>query len=502
MMPRLVEFPQDMEREVRFVEDTDPGQIIQATIDKLRAGEMPDKLMTAAALAVSRSCELPPDHHGGPIHPIAGIHATHQLAGRLDGEWGFVPVIQSVALANKHIHTPEMGPTVMAVIDPIEDNGDVDAMLTDFTAALVGRQSRQAERLLVALIKTAKPGQILNAMMAVALPQNALDDHFFLYPVFAARALDDLGWEWAEAVLRPPVRYLSRHPMVEQLPGFSDDFSTAGIVQFRRYGELEAMIDEFGITEGNIAVETWDGEADAIAALGETIGYVDDIAVVARLVAEGIGGGLSLAGAGEALSIGGAMLFLRSRSGNPFDVHVHTGINARRYLLGLDGISFRNKVLGLLTWAWGAEVRFINDVIDWPVGCNVAATDLGEGDLLAAIEASVTSQPVIHAFDSGVTVDALELTDAAREPMALAQQYAEAGYDAAAFFAMIGRLTCHDDVSEMHAYKLQQTAFEEYYATGERYRWMHMVSAAKHAACVVQMIPKEVYPEVRARLDA
>ncbi len=181
-MARLVEFPQDMEREVRFVEDTDPGQIIQATIDKLRAGEAPNTLMTAAALAISRSCELPPDNHGGPVHPIAGIHATHQLAGRLDGEWGFVPVIQSVALANKHIHSPDMGPTVMAAIEPVEDSGDVEAMLDAFAVALMKRQSRQAERLLVALIKTVKPGQILNAMLTVALPQNAFDDHFSSIP--------------------------------------------------------------------------------------------------------------------------------------------------------------------------------------------------------------------------------------------------------------------------------------------------------------------------------
>ena len=271
--------------------------------------------MTAAALAVSRSCELPRDHHGGPIHPIAGIHATHQLAGRLDGEWGYVPVIQSVALANKHIHTPEMGPTAMAAIEPAEDNGDVDAMLDDFAAALVGRQSRQAERLLAALVKTARPDRILNAMLAVGLRQNALDDHFFLYPLFAIRALDDIGWEWAETVLRPPVRYLSRHPMVEPLPGFRSDFVIGGIALYRRFGELEALIDEFDLTEGNIVLEATADETGAIAALAETIGHVDDILTIGRLVAEGIGGGLSLAGAGEALSIGGAMLFLRSRSG-------------------------------------------------------------------------------------------------------------------------------------------------------------------------------------------
>ena len=176
-MVKLVEFAPDMEREVRFIEETAPERIIEATLEKLRAGDSPRRLVTAAALAVSRSSELPPDHHGGPVHPIAGIHATHQLAGRLDGEWRFVPVVQSVALANKHIRSPDMGPTAMAAIEPAEDEGDPDAMLEAFAAALVARQSRHAERLLAALVKTASPGQILNAMLTVGLRQNALDDH-------------------------------------------------------------------------------------------------------------------------------------------------------------------------------------------------------------------------------------------------------------------------------------------------------------------------------------
>ncbi len=52
----------------------------------------------------------------------------------------------------------------------------------------------------------------------------------------------------------------------------------------------------------------------------------------------------------------------------------------------------------------------------------------------------------------------------------------------------------------MHAYKLQQAAYEEYHATREPYRWVHLVSAAKHAACVVQIQPKSVYPRARALL--
>ena len=44
------------------------------------------------------------------------------------------------------------------------------------------------------------------------------------------------------------------------------------------------------------------------------------------------------AGAAEALSYGAGLLSLRTDSGNPFNSHFHTGINARRWLLTRDGI--------------------------------------------------------------------------------------------------------------------------------------------------------------------
>jgi hypothetical protein len=63
------------------------------------------------------------------------------------------------------------------------------------------------------------------------------------------------------------------------------------------------------------------------------------------MIAEALAGGLSMEGAGEALSIGAAGLFLRSLTGNPMDVHLHTSANVRRWLLKLDGISMKNKLV-------------------------------------------------------------------------------------------------------------------------------------------------------------
>jgi hypothetical protein len=94
-----------------------------------------------------------------------------------------------------------------------------------------------------------------------------------------------------------------------------------------------------------------------IAELSEAIVSVDAFADIPVLMAKALAGGISLEGAGEALSIGAAGLFLRSLGGNPMDVHLHTSINLRRYLLRLDGISVKNKLMLLLTWQSGPEIR-------------------------------------------------------------------------------------------------------------------------------------------------
>src|SRR5580700_6990452 len=105
-MPRRVQYSDAIEPLVQFIEDTLPSEILDRTLDKLRAGVPTETMLTASALAVTRSTEMPPGHHGGPLHPLAGLYAISKLVDRLDGDDKFLPIIQHVALSNKHIHDP------------------------------------------------------------------------------------------------------------------------------------------------------------------------------------------------------------------------------------------------------------------------------------------------------------------------------------------------------------------------------------------------------------
>jgi hypothetical protein len=85
-MHRPVRFSDDIEPLVQFIEETDPKRILEATLTKLRDGLSVKKLLTASALAVTRSSDLPPGHHGGPLHPLVGLHALHNTVERVAGE--------------------------------------------------------------------------------------------------------------------------------------------------------------------------------------------------------------------------------------------------------------------------------------------------------------------------------------------------------------------------------------------------------------------------------
>ncbi|HEX4111527.1 MAG TPA: hypothetical protein VH020_03245, partial [Stellaceae bacterium] len=71
---------------MQFIEDTPRDQILDRTLEKLRAGTPIKTMLTASALAVTRSADLPPGHHGGPLHPLAGLYAISKLVDRLQGE--------------------------------------------------------------------------------------------------------------------------------------------------------------------------------------------------------------------------------------------------------------------------------------------------------------------------------------------------------------------------------------------------------------------------------
>src|ERR1700674_5986139 len=119
-MAQRVAYPDHIEPLVQLVEETPPERIVARAHALLVGGTGFRDMLLASAMAVARSSDLPPGHHGGPLHPLAGLYAVSKLVARLEGEQRFVPVLQHVALSNKHIHHPAMGPYSLLEFEPLD----------------------------------------------------------------------------------------------------------------------------------------------------------------------------------------------------------------------------------------------------------------------------------------------------------------------------------------------------------------------------------------------
>lgn len=465
-MHKRVQYSDEIEPLVQFIEETDPSEIVDQTLAKLRAGVPIKTVLTASALAVTRSSDLPPGHHGGPLHPLVGLHAIRSIVERLSGENRFLPVLQHVALSNKHIHHPGMGPYALLEFEPL-DAGGVEATKKAFFDAVDRGVYNAADHHFLWLWQHIPPVEALDLLLTVAIPKNVLDDHYFIFPVFTWRAVEWLGWEYLPVLMRPAVRYVTRFPTPPDIP------------------EIEVLLDDYQLLEHPLRPCTGADETATIGRLGDAIGYCDKYAEIPVMVARALADGLSVEGAGEALSIGAASLFLRSLSGNPMDVHLHTGVNLRRYLLRMDGLSLRNKLLALLLWHTGPEVRSTQNRMEPPPQPDptvVAALPYRPQDeLLDAITESIYTQPLID-WSTVINLGRLRAVPEVKITVNLAQQYANLGYEAAAFLSRLAEIACHDNFTEMHAFKHHQAVVEEFYATREPWRLRHLVAGAQAAA--------------------
>src|SRR5207253_6214273 len=124
--------------------------------------------------------------------------------------------------------------------------------------------------------------------------------------------LDWLGREHTPFLMRPAVRYVSRFPTPPVL------------------SHIEPLLEEYELLKRPLGFHTSPEETPAIGVLGEAITGCDNYQEIPRMLAKALADGLSLQGTGEALSIGAAGLFMRSLTGNPMDVHLHTGAKDRK----------------------------------------------------------------------------------------------------------------------------------------------------------------------------
>jgi len=100
------------------------------------------------------------------------FYAVSKLVERLEGEDRFVPVLQHVALTNKHINHPAMGPYQLLDFEPL-DAGGVEGTKAAFLMAVNRGEWNQADHLFQSLWKNAPVIEGFDLLLTAAIPTAA-----------------------------------------------------------------------------------------------------------------------------------------------------------------------------------------------------------------------------------------------------------------------------------------------------------------------------------------
>ena len=128
----------------------------------------------------------------------------------------------------------------------------------------------------------------------------------------------------------------------------------------------------------------------------------------------------------------------------------------------------QNKLLILLLWHTGPEVKStqyrMQPAPQPDMEAVAALPHRSQEDLLEAITQSIYTQPPTD-WSKVTNLGRMRAVPEVRHTMNLAQQYVKLGYDPEVFMQRLAEIVCHDNFTEMHAFKHHQAVVEEYHAT-------------------------------------
>jgi hypothetical protein len=454
-------FPPSIEPLVRLIEDSPREDFVRTICKTIGDGREPDEVLLASGLAVVRSCDIPPVHHGGSVHPFCGLYPARQLNRRLHGVQSLLPVVQHAVLANQHIHHDTAGPFILPEERQPTRTLDEESAVQQLRYHIDNGESYECEALLLQLLRIAPAKRVWQILLDTGIAKNEFDDHLVLMPVYAWRVLDPFGWGHAPYFLRAVIRFVTRLPAP---PGETT---------------ADELIRAHALDPEEIGCRVAADETAAISRVSAEIGNADAILPMADILARALADGLSLDGAGEALSVGASHLLLRSRSLDALgDVHLNTTANARRFLIRQPFVDPATRLRALLGWATGPDNQ--------RAGRSLGAFDL-EGSqasrpcTLEALEDRLVQLP--YGNDQARTVGGERLCgDGVSDAVSMAAGYLESGGNPAALIRMLGEVVCRDESSEFHLYKHHQAMVEEFASTRPELAPVHLLAAVKATA--------------------
>ena len=155
-----------------------------------------------------------------------------------------------------------------------------------FVKSIATQNTSAAEHYGVWLLENLSPGRVHGPVAACChFQKTTWTITTFIFPMFTARALDSIGWEWAPVLMRPAIKFLARNPT-----------PLGGPDRRRDYEAIEELVERRKLLEMDIPTKTSDAESEAIGDLGARIGACRNYYDAIELIADALTNGLSLEG--------------------------------------------------------------------------------------------------------------------------------------------------------------------------------------------------------------
>jgi hypothetical protein len=337
--------------------------------------------------------------------------------------------VQDVVLANAHIHDTISGPYLMPEIDPVGE-GSVEATKKAFFRCLGRNYTSAAEHYFLWLLDHAPREVALEALVSVAVDNYRFDEHKLIAAVNSIRLLDHLGWDLAEVVLRPVVRY---------------NFMPSVWAKAAPAEDIERLLRDKKLNE--VASASGPGGQGATLLCEDLLSH--PVEEQTEVVATALSNGTSLAETAKGISLTASEVFVRGDSTNPMGIHAMTGANALRWVCNaFPAVGLK----GLLLWPSGPETQSGKELPSVPLPS-------GSASLYGIREAIGENDP--------------------ERTAALTHDYCTGGGDAEELVQELSRWASRDGATEMHGMKHHQAMVEEYENSNAS---VHLVAQAREAA--------------------
>ena len=447
----------EMEPLVALMQETPLRQLQGVLVEKIRSGTELRSLIQAGTLANARAFGGQ-DYIG--YHTFMALAPSLDMAERLPTELKPLPVLKVLYRNTERIHAS--GHSKRDALQPIasaENLSNPDGIA--LRAATRKGDLKKAEQILAGMSQMPR-GEMYNHVQYAV--QDAADVHRVVLAWRAWLAVDLVGEEYAQTLLRQSVRFCS-------------DASKRRIDRKRpeptSWKTLPALVDQYGLLGKPLGTRR--GNDEWVEDLAFTI-FTAKPDQACDAVAQAMSEGFGLDSICEAISVSANMQLLHdagrskpangdkivgSVHGDSPGVHASDAANAWRNIARVS--NHRNAVMSLLLGAYntaGATRRMKHE--PWPL-----KHDQVEG-LSSKTEVLATIDDAVRAKDQALAGAAVE-------------RFRELGGDAQSVFdLMLGYATSEDGA--LHAEKFYRTVTEEFATTRASLRWRQLVGLARVSA--------------------